>query len=79
MWRAFFVAIGISCCLLGLEALVIDKAVLNVKTKPAAGSNQQPAPRTLSPPDWAPWSLLSGGTVVLLYSFTIPARNRGGD
>ena len=30
--------------------------------------------REVSPPEWAPWSLLSGGAVVMLYSFTLPAK-----
>jgi len=77
MWRALFIAIGISCCILGLEALAVEKAVLNIKTPVSPGSEKTVA-RTVEPPDWAPWSLMSGGTVVLLYSFTLPAR-RGED
>ena len=34
-------------------------------------------PREITPPEWAPWSLLSVGSVVLLYSFTIPQRVAG--
>ena len=29
------------------------------------------------PPDWAPWSLIGAGAVVVLYSFTIPRRVGG--
>ena len=28
MWRAFFIAVGISCCMLGIECLLIDRALL---------------------------------------------------
>jgi hypothetical protein len=34
------------------------------------------ARREISPPDWAPWTLMSGGAVVMLYSFTLPKRVR---
>lgn len=71
MWRALFLALGMSCCILGLESLAVEKAVLNVKS--SGKDNQQ---TVVSPPDWAPWSLMSGGTVVMLYSFTIPNRNK---
>jgi len=73
MWRSFFLAIGAYCCLLGVEALAIEKAVLKIDP-----SNVQTAWREIIPPDWAPWSMLAGGAVVMLYSFTIPQRVSGG-
>ena len=79
MLRAFFLAIGLSAFILGLECLVIDKAVLAPKADSAASAVAQevaPAVREVVPPEWAPWSLLSGGAVVMLYSFTIPAKLR---
>jgi hypothetical protein len=72
MWRSFFLAIGAYCCLLGVEALAVEKAVLTIR------SDGQPAVREIVPPDWAPWSLMAGGAVVMLYSFTIPQRVHGG-
>ncbi|TWT46563.1 hypothetical protein Pla111_16590 [Botrimarina hoheduenensis] len=75
MWRSFFLAIGVYCCLLGLEALAINRAVL----KPQVRSGQVVSPsRNVTPPEWAPWSLLSGGAVVVLYSLTLH-RAGGGD
>jgi hypothetical protein len=74
MIRAFFLAIGLSAFILGLECLVIDKAVLHPRGESAAG--QVAAFREVTPADWAPWSLLSGGAVVMLYSFTLPAKMR---
>ena len=74
MWRSFFLAIGAYCCLLGVESLAVEKAVLKVDPK-----TWQAATREVIPPDWAPWSLLGAGTVVVLYSFTVPQRvNAGG-
>ena len=74
MWRSFFLALGAYCCFLGVEALMLDQAVL----KPQVRAGQQIAPaRVISPPDWAPWSLMGAGAVVVLYSFTIPKRVTG--
>jgi hypothetical protein len=73
MWRSFFLAIGAYCCLLGVEALAIEKAVLKVDP-----TNTQTTWREISPPAWAPWTMLAGGAVVMLYSFTIPQRVGGG-
>jgi hypothetical protein len=55
-----------------LDCLAIDKAVL--------GGSQEQSPfalqsaREVIPPEWAPWTLMSAGAVVMLYSFTIPRR-----
>jgi hypothetical protein len=73
MWRSFFLAIGAYCCLLGVQALAVEKAVLK-----ADAMSAQSTLREVVPPDWAPWSLLGGGAVVMLYSFTIPQRVGGG-
>lgn len=79
MWRAFFCAIGISLMLIGGECLVVEKAVLATGPKPASGSSPYlfaPGPGTTTsqefrPPEWAPWSLLSAGAVIVLYTLTI--------
>lgn len=68
MWRSFFLAVGAYCCLLGVEALAIERAVLKNT------SNSFQTSREVIPPDWAPWSLLGTGAVVVLYSFTVPQR-----
>jgi hypothetical protein len=69
MFRSLFLALGVTCCIVGLEALAVDRAVLkNVAVN--GGASQQ----IVDPPEWAPWSLMAGGAVVVLYSFTIPRR-----
>ncbi len=73
MFRSLFIAMGAYACLLGVEALALEKAVLK---KPVEGHPRQYTEEDLVPPEWAPWSLMSGGAVVMLYSFTIPRRNR---
>jgi hypothetical protein len=68
MWRSLFLALGVSSCLLGAEALFIDQAILK-KTE-----GEAVAQKVVNPPEWAPWSLMAGGAVVVIYSFTIPRR-----
>ena len=70
MWRSLFLALGAYCCLLGVEALAIEKAVL----KRREGAPPEVTQKEIVPPEWAPWSLMGGGLVVVLYSFTIPKR-----
>ena len=72
MWRALFLGLGIFCCLLGVEALAIDKAILSGPRSGTGGP--QVIRREITPPPWAPWSLMSTGAVVVLYSFSIPKR-----
>jgi len=70
MGRALFLSLGIFAFVLGLQALLIDSATLS--------SNGPGRYRELAPPDWAPWSLMSAGAVVVLYSFTLPQKLKGG-
>jgi hypothetical protein len=72
MWRSLFLALGVSSVLLGAEALFIDQAVLK---KP--DGKAQATQKVIDPPEWAPWSLMAGGAVVVIYSFTIPRRVGG--
>ncbi len=85
MWKAFFLALGIVLCIVGGECMVVEKAVL---AKPAE-AKEEPAPATfllapapdpppsneIKPAEWAPWSLLASGAVVILYAITLPRRN----
>ncbi len=74
MWRALFLALGAYSCILGVEALAVDRAVLKEQVR---NGQVVQAARVVDPPDWAPWSLLSAGAVVVLYSFTLPKRAQG--
>ena len=88
MWRAFFLAVGTYMLLLGAQCLGVGKFILKLREPPqqqasqlvetaelAVGREPESGPkRVVVPPDWAPWSLLSTGAVVCLYSFTIPRR-----
>jgi hypothetical protein len=52
--------------------LAVERAVLKKPEGDTAAVQ-----RVVAPPDWAPWSLMGGGAVVVLYSFTIPKRVSG--
>jgi hypothetical protein len=83
MWRAFFLAIGIFLVILGIECLAVEKVYLKIHDEPQAQMNpfdptpKEGAPKQLTPQNWHPWSLLSIGVVICLYSFTIPRRMQG--
>jgi hypothetical protein len=66
MWRSFFLAVGLTLCILGGECLIVDKAFVTL-----AGRGG----REFVPPEWAPWSLLSAGAVVSLYSLTVARQS----
>lgn len=83
MWRAFFLAVGVYLCILGGECMVVEKAVFANSAAVAVANSQSPSDgavassKEFSPPEWMPWSLVSVGAVVILYSFTIPRRVSG--
>ena len=83
MWRAFFLAIGVFLIILGVESLGVARVLLKIREEPPAavwpfdtqvktGPNKQ-----VVPPPWAPWTLMSTGAIVCLYSFTLPRRVAG--
>lgn len=80
MWRSFFLAVGISLVVIGFECLGVERVVLRIHDPPPLPilPFQQPAAhgpaKQISPPSWAPWSLMSTGAIVCIYSFTLPAR-----
>jgi hypothetical protein len=71
MWKSVCLASGIFACIVGLELLLIDSAVI----MPMQGNG---GPQTFSAPDWAPWTLLSAGAVTILHFATLPARGATG-
>jgi len=74
MWRTLFIALGLYAVIVGVECLVIEKAVLAKHAAPQEAGSVGPASRDFVPPDWAPWSLMSVGAVTMLYSVTLPKR-----
>ena len=87
MWRAFFLAIGLYMVLLGGQCLAVQKFTLKFRDQPIVQEAQgfldetkvKPgAKKVIVPPPWVPWSLMSTGAVVCLYSFTLPRRWNSG-
>ena len=82
MSRAFFFAIGLYVLFLGVECLCVQQFVLRARqpapNPPAAKATVSGSSRvTMTPAPWTPWSLMSTGAVVCLYSFTIPDKGGG--
>jgi hypothetical protein len=83
MWRSLFLAIGVFLIILGAQCLGVAQFTLKIRDEPAASTNlfdstpSLGAQKQVAPPPWAPWSLMSTGAVVCLYSFTIPKRVSG--
>ena len=80
MWRAVALAIGILVTLAGAQCMVVEKMQLiiqrpvdaEVASPLAAMQSAVSRPEVIEIPEWAPWSLLSVGVVMLLYSATMP-------
>ncbi len=83
MWRAFFLGIGLYLIIAGAECLAVDRVIWRTTPEPAPTTvlafpkPAAPKPKDFPPAPWVPWSLLSSGAVVCLYSFTIPQRLGG--
>jgi len=76
-----FYAIGISLCLLGAECFVIEEAVLAESIAPraplvAADGTINPSrkSREIKTQEWMPYSFLGAGTLIILYTITLPRR-----
>ena len=74
MVRAFFLAMGISTAIIGLECMAVDKATMVSQVDSKVGGPPKIQVREVVPPDWVPWSLLTAGIIVVVYSFDIPRR-----
>ena len=77
MFRASILAVGLFISMIGIECLFVETAVFTTADFSDADlQNTAAAPSNfvVSPPAWAPWGLLISGSVVMLYSFTLPHR-----
>lgn len=94
MWRSFFMATGYALCVIGTECMVVDRFVLAdsiTQSTPYMTTEEYTSweadlpstskRRVFVPPEWAPWGLLSGGVMLVLYtaSFTPGRRRRYSD
>ncbi|MCD0459379.1 hypothetical protein [Roseiconus lacunae] len=80
MWRAFFIALGIMAIIIGFESLIIESADFysNRGSSPKGLLDPSSIPgqttTTWKPKEWFPWLVLSVGSLIVIYSFTLPKR-----
>ena len=85
MLRSTFFAAGLFIALWGVSFLFVDKIVLNISEEPLRPSGFRglftsitPAgKKVLDPPDWTGFSLISIGTVTMLYAVALPKKQNG--
>ena len=79
MWRSLFLALGFYFILAGVQCLSVDHVYFRIhESAPAPGPfdlmAKEGPQKELAPPPWMPWTFISGGAVVCLYSFTLPRK-----
>lgn len=83
MRRSLFIALGVMAIILGFECLIIDSAHIYAAADTQASSFVNPSgspsmsTKEWRPSEWMPWVMLAGGTITVLYAFTLPTRFRG--
>jgi hypothetical protein len=88
MLRSIFFAGGLFVALWGGSFLMVDKMVLTVAAEPEPVQQDEEFRglfitrdnhdrEVFDPPEWAAFSLMSIGTVTMLYAIALPKRNQG--
>ena len=83
MWKSFFMAVGITVALVGVQFLGVEKIVLKYREDPPPKkSPYDDAPKTgplieIKGAPWVPYSLLATGVIISIYSVTLPRRFNG--
>jgi hypothetical protein len=86
MVRSLFFAGGLFVALWGGSFLMVDEMVLTFKDEPKEEqrdeefrglfmSRDENDRQVFNPPEWAAFSLMSLGTVTMLYAVALPKRN----
>jgi hypothetical protein len=85
MLRSIFFAAGLFVALAGSSFLMVDKMVLTMKDEPEPVQEQEEFRglfitrdndrAVFDPPEWAAFSLMSIGTVTMLYAIALPKRH----
>lgn len=80
MWRAALIGIGIAAFLFGAEFLVVERLVFAgpLTTIKEQHEPQQsfavplvsPKESSWDPPEWLPWTAMSAGAILVLFSIT---------
>ena len=85
MWKSIFFSLGLFVMMWGATFLMVDKITLTIKddSKRKEGfrglfttvnSEKQ---KVIDPPEWAAFSLMSVGSVTMLYAVALPKKNSG--
>ncbi|MEM0924528.1 MAG: hypothetical protein AAGJ83_00685 [Planctomycetota bacterium] len=80
MWRTFFIALGIMGIIVGFETMIIESA--NFYSMRGSNTKELLDPSSITgqtiitwePKEWVPWVLLSVGTLIVIYAFSLPKR-----
>ncbi len=84
MWRAIFFATGLFVAMWGGTFLMVDEMVLVSQAEPEPPrsdefrglfmSKNAEDKKVFNPPEWAAFTLMSVGTVTMLYAVALPKR-----
>lgn len=86
MLRSAFFSAGLFVALWGVSFLMIDKLVMHSADDPSSKqsnfrglltSSGPDRKKVIDPPDWVAFSLMSVGTVTMLYSAALPKKKEG--
>lgn len=84
--RAAFFSVGLFVTLWGISLFFVDKITFKGEQDPRREpgfrgfftQTSAQRQRTFDPPDWASFSLLSMGSVTMLYSLALPKKKAAG-
>ncbi|MBI1314890.1 hypothetical protein GC176_26645 [bacterium] len=87
MWRAIFFAGGLFVAMWGGTFLMVDEMVLTFKDEPKPEprteefrglfmSKNKDNKEVFNPPEWVAFTLMSIGSVTMLYSIALPRRSQ---
>jgi len=81
MLKAMCVGVGVFLIVLGLllhgvDSYTVRPSMTTQSTSMWLGSLQQ-EPKTVTPEPWKPWVYLGAGTVLVLWTFTLPTKMKG--
>ena len=84
MWRAIFFASGLFVAMWGGTFLMVDEMVLTMKEEPQPQRTEEfrglfmsknaDDKQVFNPPEWVAFTLMSVGSVTMLYSVALPKR-----
>ena len=81
MLKAMCVGVGLFLLILGLSLHGIDsytvKPSMSAKATGLWGGPFQSEAKTITPEPWKPWMYLGTGTILILWTFTLPAKMKG--